>query len=138
MMLCSGAQSPRPGQALSSVVHQGRPQQCDIQGSPTSLSVSWGLSAAGDKAGPHHVHGAESLRGTQRRKQPGWVTEGPRGGGQQVSLWEGHSWSFWNIRGLWEERKKVKGSMKSLCALIRISSVFSQKQRTEAGVSSTD
>ena len=71
--------------------------------------------------------------GTQRRKQPGWVTEGPRGGGQQVSLWDGHSWSFWNIRGLWEERKKMKGLMKSLCALIQISSVFSQKQKQRLG-----
>lgn len=112
------AQSPRRGQALSSVV-------CGPPGAPPAVSqprVS-GLAECplgafrpqqGTKQSPATFLELKVFEGTQRRKWPGWVAEGPRRGGRRVSLRDGHSWSFWSIRGLWQKRKKVKGSTRSL------------------------
>lgn len=112
------AQSPRRGQVLSSVV-------CGPPGAPPAVSqprVS-GLAECplgafrpqqGTKQSPATFLELKVFEGTQRRKWPGWVAEGPRRGGRRVSLRDGHSWSFWSIRGLWQKRKKVKGSTRSL------------------------
>lgn len=131
------AQSPRRGQTLSSVA-------CGPPGAPPAVSQPRvpGLAECplgafrpqqGTKQSPATFLELKVFEGTQRRKWPGWVAEGPRRGGRRVSLRDGHSWSFWSIRGLWQKRK-VKGSMRSLCVLIRVSSVFSQKQKQRLGL----
>lgn len=130
------AQSPPRGQALSSVV--GGPPGAPPAASQPRVS---GLAECplgafrpqGTKQSPATLMELKVFEGTQRRKRPGWVAEGPRRGGRRVSLRDGHSWSFWSICGLWQKRKKVKGPMRSLCVLIRVSSVFSQKQKQRPG-----
>lgn len=142
-MRCSAPGHRAPGRAKLSppwcVVQQGRPQQCDIQGSPTLLSVPWGLSsAAGDEAGPRHLHGAESLRGDTEKET---ARLGRRGTQERRAAGLTLGWAFleflehpWVVGGKEESEGLDEESLCSDSDQLRL---FSEA-KTKAGVSFTN
>lgn len=81
-----------------------------------------GGGESGKKGGEGRV-----LAGLHLLDAPGSEASGRRlefkAPGAEGGLWDGHSWRFWSICGLWEKKKKVKDLM------IWISSSFSQKHK---------